>query len=130
MYMATTSGIRVSVKPVFLAEHSCAADQHYVWLYDVVIDNQGQRTVQLITRHWNICDSSGNRQEVCGPGVVGEQPVLRPGESFRYQSGCPLPTPSGIMEGHFEMQTDAGELLKIAIPAFSLDSPFDSLVLN
>jgi ApaG protein len=130
MYVATTSGIAVSVRPVFLAEHSSVADQHYVWLYDVLIDNQGALTVQLITRHWNICDSSGNRQQICGQGVVGEQPVLRPGESFRYQSGCPLATPSGIMQGHYEMQTTDGRLLKVAIPAFSLDSPFDSLVLN
>lgn len=118
------------MRPVFLAEHSCVADQHYVWLYDVVIDNQGQLTVQLITRYWNICDAVGKRQEVSGTGVVGEQPVLRPGETFRYQSGCPLPTPSGIMQGYYEMQTDDGRLLKVAIPAVSLDSPFDSLVVN
>lgn len=130
MYVATTSGIVVSVRPQFLSEQSCVADSHFVWLYDVYIENQGAITVQLITRYWNICDAVGNRQEVCGPGVVGEQPVLHPGESYRYQSGCPLQTPSGIMKGHFEMQTDEGCLLKVVIPAFSLDSPFENLVLN
>lgn len=130
MYTAATSGIVVTVQPVFLAEQSSAIDGHFVWLYDVYIDNQSQSTVQLITRHWQICDAAGNRQNVSGPGVVGEQPVLRPGESYRYQSGCPLGTPSGMMRGHYEMQTEDGGLLKVAIPAFSLDSPFDTPVIN
>ena len=90
----------------------------------------GDVTVQLKSRHWRITDASGHTEDVIGPGVVGEQPVLNPGESFRYTSGCPLPTPSGIMAGTYRMVNDAGEAFDIEIPAFSLDSPFSNRVLN
>jgi ApaG protein len=89
----------------------------------VRIENNGAETVQLLTRHWRITDSLGNVQEVRGDGVVGERPVLRPGESFEYTSGTPLATPSGIMVGSYQMRTDGGERFDAEVPAFSLDSP-------
>lgn len=123
MYTETTRSIIVTVRPVYLEEHSSPADDHYVWAYHVRIENGGQETVQLRNRHWKIIDSLGRLQEVRGPGVVGEQPVLHPGESFEYTSSCPLPTSSGFMVGDYEMQTDAGERFLARVPAFSLDSP-------
>ena len=89
----------------------------------MTIENKGEQTVQLLTRYWRIVDASGRAQEVRGPGVVGEQPVLRPGESFEYTSGTPLPTPSGFMVGSYQMTTLDGSHFEVAIPAFSLDSP-------
>ena len=99
MYCETTEGITITVKPYFLDEQSAPEKSHFVWAYHVRIENNGERTVQLRNRHWRITDSRGRTQEVRGAGVVGEQPVLRPGDSFEYTSGTPLPTPSGIMTG-------------------------------
>jgi ApaG protein len=96
----------------------------------VHIENQGGETVQLRSRHWRITDSLGRVQEVRGAGVVGEQPVLKPGETFEYTSGTPLPTPSGIMSGTYQMETPAGERFDVAIPAFSLDSPHQTARIN
>ena len=90
------------------------------------IENRGRNTVQLVTRHWRITDSSGNVQDVRGEGVVGEQPVLQPGESFEYTSGTPLPTPSGFMAGTYQMENETGERMDVEVPAFSLDSPFEA----
>jgi ApaG protein len=101
-----------------------------VWAYKVNIQNRGQDTVQLLNRHWKITDKLGRLQEVRGSGVVGEQPVIKPGESFEYTSGCPLETPSGIMAGTYQMSTAAGERFEIEIPAFSLDSPYDNAAIN
>jgi len=123
MYTETTRSITITVRPVYLEEHSSPADDHYVWAYHVRIENCGDETVQLRNRHWKIIDSAGRLQEVRGPGVVGEQPVLPPGKSFEYTSSCPLPTSSGFMVGDYEMQTDGGERFLVQIPAFSLDSP-------
>ena len=95
----------------------------YVWAYHVTIHNKGVETVQIKSRYWRITDSLGRTQEVRGDGVVGEQPVIRPGESYEYTSGTPLSTPSGIMEGNYYMETHDGRSLEIEIPAFSLDSP-------
>ena len=106
------------------------ADNHYVWAYHVRIENQGGETVQLRRRHWQITDSLGRQQDVRGPGVVGEEPVLAPGESFEYTSSCPLPTPSGFMVGDYEMETRAGENFVVRIPAFSLDTPQPPTRLN
>ena len=125
MYTARTREIRVSVEPAFLDEHSSPSDDHYVWAYRVRIENEGSSTVQLLSRHWKITDGRGRLQEVRGAGVVGEQPVLEPGESFEYTSGTPLPTPSGIMLGTYGMRGQDGERFDIEIPAFSLDSPHD-----
>src|SRR3954465_4976095 len=99
MYSAVTRNIKVTVKPIYLDEQSSPSDNHFVWAYQVRIENQGERVVQLRSRYWRITDSMGRVQEVRGAGVVGEQPVLKPGDAFEYTSGTPLPTPSGIMSG-------------------------------
>ena len=130
MYEATTRRIRVSVEPVFLDEQSAPDENHYVWAYQVKIENDGPEPVQLLNRHWQISDARGQLQEVRGEGVVGEQPMLKPGEIFEYTSGTPLATPSGIMFGSYEMETKTGERFSIKIPAFSLDSPYQARQLN
>ncbi len=129
-YSETTRGITVSVKPFYLEEQSSPSENHYVWAYQVRIENNGSATVQLRTRYWRITDSIGRVNEVRGAGVVGEQPVLKPGEKFTYTSGCPLSTPSGIMVGSYQMQNERGELFSIAIPAFSLDLPDHRRTIN
>ncbi|MFQ5466549.1 MAG: Co2+/Mg2+ efflux protein ApaG [Kiloniellaceae bacterium] len=130
MYHETTESIRVTVKPVYLEDHSSPTEDHYVWAYRVRIENMGEETVQLLNRHWRITDSMGRSQEVCGAGVVGEQPTLQPGETFKYTSGTPLQTPSGIMVGSYEMVATDGRRFDVAIPAFSLDSPHQPVQLN
>ncbi|NDE91339.1 MAG: Co2+/Mg2+ efflux protein ApaG [Alphaproteobacteria bacterium] len=123
MYTATTRDIKVSVKPVYLEGQSTPDERHFVWAYQVKIENQSEITVQLINRYWKITDALGRVQEVRGEGVVGEQPVLKPGQAFEYTSGTPLPTPSGIMMGRYEMVCDDGARFEIDVPAFSLDIP-------
>ena len=130
MYSETTRSIRITVKPMYLEEQSSPTESHYVWAYHVQIENLGVDRVQLLTRHWQITDSMGRMQEVRGAGVVGEQPVLGPGESFEYTSGTPLPTPSGIMVGSYEMEDAGGERFDVAVPAFSLDSPHQARQVN
>ncbi len=130
MYSETTRSITVTVKSFYLDEHSSPSDDHYVWAYHVRIENRGRDTVRLKSRHWRITDNRGHIEEVRGAGVVGEQPLLRPGESFEYTSGTPLPTPSGIMVGTYQMETKGGERFEVKIPAFSLDSPHQSVRLN
>lgn len=130
MYSATTRSIKVTVEPLFLEDQSSPADRHFVWAYRVRIENGGDETVQLRRRHWRITDGMGRIQEVRGPGVVGEQPVLAPGQTFEYTSGTPLSTPSGIMVGTYQMETGSGEQFDVDIPAFSLDSPHQSVRLN
>jgi ApaG protein len=129
-YSAVTADISVSVRPIFLEDQSSPTDNHFVWAYHVRIENRGHATVQLRNRHWVITDAIGRVQEVRGAGVVGEQPVLKPGESFEYTSGTPLPTPSGIMAGTYQMERENGERFDVAIPAFSLDSPHQVMRLN
>ncbi|MBT3703433.1 MAG: Co2+/Mg2+ efflux protein ApaG [Alphaproteobacteria bacterium] len=124
MYSQTTHSIQVTVEPTYLDDQSSPDEDHYVWAYSIRIENQGPKIVQLKNRYWHITDARGLIQEVRGPGVIGEQPVLKPGESFEYTSGTPLATPSGIMLGTYEMTTDDGELFDVDVPAFSLDSPF------
>ncbi len=131
MYCETTAGITITVKPYYLEDQSSPEQSHYVWAYHVRIENNGARTVQLRNRYWRITDSRGRTQEVRGAGVVGEQPVLRPGDSFEYTSGTPLPTPSGIMTGSYQMEaSDTGERFDVKIPGFSLDSPHQPIKLN
>ena len=130
MYSATTRAITVTVRPVFLEEQSSVEDNQFFWAYHIKIENHGDEVVQLRNRHWRITDGAGRFQEVRGAGVVGEQPTLRPGDSFEYTSGTPLSTPSGIMVGTYEMETDTGERFDIAVPAFSLDSPYQPIQLN
>lgn len=130
MYSAVTRSIRVTVKPVYLDEQSSPGDNHFVWAYHVRIENEGADVVQLRSRHWRITDSFGRVQEVRGAGVVGEQPVLKPGKAFEYTSGTPLPTPSGIMAGTYQMEMPDGSQFDIEIPAFSLDSPHQTVRIN
>lgn len=124
MYTSITRDIRVSVDPIYLDDQSQPDDGQYVWAYHVRIENIGQETVTLRHRVWKITDARGKVHEVRGAGVVGEQPTLAPGEVFEYTSGTPLPTPSGIMVGSYGMETAAGDEFDVAIPAFSLDSPY------
>ena len=130
MFSAITRNIAVTVEPFFLEDQSSPDEMHFVWAYHVRIENQGPQTVQLRNRYWRITDSMGRIQEVRGAGVVGEQPVLRPGEAFEYTSGTPLTTPSGIMVGTYQMESESGERFDVNIPAFSLDSPHQAIRLN
>jgi ApaG protein len=130
MYEAVTRGIRVRVTPQYLEEESAPDERRYLWSYTIEISNQGEEVVQLRSRHWRITDADGRTEEVRGPGVVGQTPTIQPGTSFRYTSGCPLPTPSGIMVGSYQMTTEGGELFNVSIPAFSLDSPHARRSLN
>jgi len=123
MYKALTRNIRVSVTPQFLEDESRPEISRYFWAYTVLIENEGTQTVQLKSRYWHITDARGRIQEVRGAGVVGEQPVLEPGEAYSYTSGCPLQEPSGIMVGKYCMVFESGESFEVDIPAFSLDSP-------
>ena len=130
MYTKTTKSINITVNPYYLEEQSEPDEHHYVWAYQVTINNLSQETVQLKNRCWKITDSNGTKQEVKGEGVVGEQPILNPGEKFEYTSGTPLSTPSGFMEGYYEMETKTGNKFDASIPLFSLDSPHTSKKLN
>ncbi|MBM3513098.1 MAG: Co2+/Mg2+ efflux protein ApaG [Alphaproteobacteria bacterium] len=130
MYSKVTRKVAITVRPFYLADQSAPDQNRYVWAYRVNIENRGDDTVHLLNRHWRITDKLGRWQDVKGPGVVGEQPILKPGESFEYTSGCPLETPSGIMVGTYEMVTSSGETFLADIPAFSLDSPHDKPSIN
>ena len=130
MYQSVTRNIEVTVKPEYLADRSSPATGEYFWAYTIEITNRGTETVQLRTRHWRITDGMGRKQEVRGPGVVGKQPVLKPGESFEYTSGVPLPTPSGFMTGTYGMVSESGEGFDVQIPTFSLDAGETKRTLN
>lgn len=130
MYELMTREIIVRVAPEFMAEESAPEDDYYVWSYTVEIENCGTETIQLRARQWQITDASGRTQEVHGEGVVGIQPILGPGDGYEYSSGTPLTTPSGLMAGTYTVQTDAGELFEVRVPAFSLDSPHEIRSLN
>ena len=127
---AITNNVRVEVESQFVPDRSQPFEQLWHFMYTVRITNEGDDNVQLISRHWIITDATGHTQEVRGPGVVGEQPRLQPGDTYEYSSGCPLDTPSGLMFGHYQMETDEGEMFDVDIPAFSLDSPGLLRVLN
>ncbi|WP_188409100.1 Co2+/Mg2+ efflux protein ApaG [Agaricicola taiwanensis] len=130
MYYATTRGIEVLVTPRYLPQRSKPREQQYAFSYTIIISNRSKRTVQLLTRHWRVTDETGQTREVHGDGVVGEQPVLAPGETFEYTSGVPLPTPTGMMFGTYGMRSDKGEEFHIEIPAFSLDADGARRVVN
>ncbi|MBA3811584.1 MAG: Co2+/Mg2+ efflux protein ApaG [Caulobacteraceae bacterium] len=123
IYEATTRGIVVRVSPAFLPDQSDPERSRFFWAYAVEIENHGEETVRLISRHWLITDAFNRVEEVKGAGVVGEQPTLAPGEAFRYTSGCPLATPSGAMRGSYQMAAAAGETFDARIPEFSLHLP-------
>jgi ApaG protein len=122
-YQAITRGVAVRVTPTYLPEQSEPHESRYAWSYTVEIENRGDEPVQLISRHWVITDALNRVEEVRGPGVVGEQPSLKSGETFRYTSGCPLTTSSGAMRGAYQMLNAAGEVFDAEIPAFSLHLP-------
>jgi len=130
MFSKVTRQIKVTAVPTFLNEHSEPSDGHYVWAYTIQLENHGEDTVQLVNRYWHITDEQGLVQEVRGPGVIGETPVLQPGQAFQYTSGTSLHTPSGIMMGTYEMVNTNGEHFDVDIPAFSLDCPFQKAALN
>lgn len=123
MYTATTHQIKITVNPAYLEAQSTAESHHFVWAYRVTIENQSSQTVQLLNRYWHITDALGRVQEVHGSGVVGEHPVLTPGQVFEYSSGIQLATPSGIIHGHYGMVGEGSTPLQVTIPAFSLDVP-------
>lgn len=129
-YTAETEGVVVRVRPSYLAGQSDPAESRWVWAYQVEIVNLSGGPVQLVARRWTITDALGRVEEVRGPGVVGEQPVIEPGDSYAYASGCPLTTPSGSMVGAYFMQDAEGRMFEAAIQAFSLDVPDARRVLN
>lgn len=130
MYRALTHEIEITVEPFYLEEQSEPDENRFVWGYRIVITNRSGQTVQLHDRHWQITDALGQVDEVSGEGVVGEQPVLEPGEQFEYSSGCPLDTPSGMMVGQYRMVRQDGKSFMVDIPAFSLDVPGTARTLN
>jgi ApaG protein len=130
MYERITRGIKVIVRPQFLEGQSKPDEGHFVWAYTITVENHSRETVTLMTRYWKITDAHGRLQEVRGAGVVGEQPTLKPGDTFQYTSGCPLTTASGFMVGAYQMRNAGGELFNVDIPAFSLDSPYEKHSIN
>jgi ApaG protein len=129
-YMANTREIAVGVEPTYLETRSSPDSSQYTWAFRVVIENRGRETVQLLSRHWMITNARGELTEVKGPGVVGEQLVLKPGESFEYTSGAPLNTPSGVMGGAYQMESENGERFDNEIPTFSLDCSNLGILMN
>lgn len=120
---AITQGIRVRVQSVFVPERSDPDQGQWFFAYRVEISNEGTEAAQLVSRHWIITDANGHVEHVQGPGVVGEQPTLQPGESFQYTSACPLMTPVGTMQGTYQMVTNNGETFDAEIAPFSLGEP-------
>ena len=129
-YEAETDGVVVRVQPAYLAGQSDPEGGRWVWAYQVSIENRRDHAVQLMARHWVITDARGHVEQVRGPGVIGEQPVIRPGDTYTYASGCPLSAPSGAMQGTYLMNDDLGDAFEVVIPAFSLDVPGERGRLN
>jgi len=129
-YEEVTRDIRVAVEPSFLEEQSQPDEGRYLWSYHVTIENKGRDTVQLLSRYWRITDGRGRVREVRGDGVIGEQPVIKPGHAFQYTSGAPLETPSGFMTGTYHVRSTSGESFDIGIPMFALESPYEVRRMN
>ncbi|WCR59409.1 MAG: Protein ApaG [Wolbachia endosymbiont of Ctenocephalides felis wCfeF] len=124
-YILTTNSVEVTVLPVYIEEQSIPYEDCYVWVYNVKIKNKSSSTIQLLSRHWQIIDYKGKVNEIAGAGVIGEQPVIKPGEVFRYTSGTYLNAPSGIMQGRYEfLNEESTKVFEVMIPPFSLDSPY------
>lgn len=123
MFEATTRQIRIAVEPAYISEQSDPRQDYYFFAYTVRIVNESSETVQLLSRHWIITDATGKVEEVQGPGVVGQQPTLKAGDTFQYSSFCPLPTPTGSMQGSYTMVNSRGEQLEVQIPKFVLAEP-------
>ena len=130
LYSHITRDVMVMVQPEYLPDLSRPDEHHFVWAYHILIENGGVQTVTLLRRHWKIIDGNGTVIEVSGDGVIGEQPVLQPGGHYRYSSGTPLVTPSGIMMGTYEMRTESGDEFAVTIPSFSLDSELGSRMMH
>ena len=122
-YAEETRGFIVRVSVSFLPEQSEVGKGRWFWAYHIRIENEGLMAAQLLTRHWDIRDANGVHHLVDGEGVVGEQPVIKPGNAYDYVSGCPLTTPSGMMQGSYQMLGEDGSRFDIAIPKFSLSTP-------
>lgn len=122
-YKATTGSVTVRVSVSYLAEQSAPGDDRWFWSYHVRVENHGEGPVQLLARRWLIMDGRGNASEVVGEGVVGEMPVIAPGSSYDYVSGCPLATPTGSMEGAYQMVGESGDGFEVEIPKFALQGP-------
>ncbi|MCA4775432.1 Co2+/Mg2+ efflux protein ApaG [Wolbachia endosymbiont of Mansonella ozzardi] len=124
-YTLTTNSVEVTVLPVYIEEQSIPYENCYVWIYNVKIKNKSSSTIQLLSRHWQIIDYKGKVNEIAGAGVIGEQPVIKPGEVFRYTSGTYLNAPSGVMQGRYEFLNEENtKIFEVMIPPFSLDSPY------
>ena len=123
MFEATTQDIKIEVEPTYEVEQSDPGQGHYFFSYKVRISNQSDGTIQLVSRHWIITDGFGQVEEVVGPGVVGQQPTLKPGENFEYRSFCPLATPTGSMQGSYVMKDAKGAQIEVQIPLFILCEP-------
>jgi ApaG protein len=121
---ATTRGVHIQVRSEYSADRSRPAEQQWFFLYTITISNRGEESVQLLSRHWVITDGEGHVEEVRGPGVVGQQPIIAPGDAFTYTSGCPLQTSFGMMEGTYQMTTTSGESFEAKIAAFTLSEPY------
>lgn len=130
MYEQETAGMVVRVEPQFLPEESRPEDSRFVWAYTIEIENRRPDAVQLMSRYWRITDENGATQEVRGDGVIGQQPVIEPGQSFRYFSAAPLAAPSGVMMGAYSMQRGNGEAFDISVPLFALESPNNARLVN
>lgn len=130
MYSAKTRGVQVTANPQYLEHESDPDERRFFWAYTIEIENRTRETIQLVARHWTITDENGRTDDVSGVGVVGEQPIIQPGETYTYTSGCPLTTPSGIMVGTYQMIGSDGELFAVRIPAFSLDLPDSRPLMN
>ncbi len=130
LYKAITNSIEVTAEPWYRPDQSDIDIGRHVWSYRITIVNHSDRSVQLVARYWRIVDETGHIEEVRGPGVVGEQPILGPDDSYQYVSGCPLMSQSGTMAGYYEMLDDSGSPFRVTIPAFSLDLPDAKRVLN
>lgn len=129
-YTATTDAIEVAVEPCYLPEKSDADEPRHVWAYFIRITNHSSQTVKLLMRHWHITDATGLTNAIAGPGVVGEQPIIPPGNCYEYNSFTELPTDNGFMSGRYELVTAEGADLMVEIPTFSLDKPTDHVRLN
>ncbi|MES2677911.1 MAG: Co2+/Mg2+ efflux protein ApaG [Pseudomonadota bacterium] len=129
-YKSNTSGVEVLVSPEYVDSQVRNNNSFFVWAYHVEIENKSSETLQLVNRYWKIIDETGVVQEISGLGAVGEQPILAPNDNFKYSSGVHLRHPSGIMSGHYGMKRPNGEIIKVEIPAFSLDVPSLQSVVN
>lgn len=123
MQKSTTPHIEVAVTSIFVSAESRPDENYYFFAYKVSIKNTGTKTLQLMSRHWLITDSLGHLEEVRGPGVIGLQPKIIPGQTFEYESACPLNTPSGSMKGAYQMISEEGETLRVEVPEFYLIAP-------